>query len=262
MNIAFDIGGTHMRIAEVGPEGIGRVVDVPTPGEPAIALDAFAETVHALGGTLEHVAGGVPGIVHDGVLSEATHLPRWNGTYITRELEERLGVPVTVINDAELAALGEATYGAGKGKRIVGYLGLGTGIGTCCVIDGKVVSHTSNGAGRSSVLTLSDGSWLEDRIGGQALTLQYEISPEKLPRATWDTLTPLLAEAIANALFCWSPDVLVLGGSLMNDENGFRFADVLSALTAAHAADTSRVVRATLGDASGLQGARSLLAAT
>lgn len=258
MNLAFDIGGTHMRIAELTPEGIGRICDVPTPSEPDHALEVFVETAHALSSDIQALVGGVPGIVRDGVLYEATHLPRWNGTYFAHELEERSGAPVTVINDAELAALGEATYGAGKGEKVVGYLGLGTGIGTCCVIDGVIVPHTSNGAGRASVLTLADGSWLEDRIGGHALTEQYRVKPQALSRATWDILTPLLAEGIANALFAWSPDVLVLGGSLMNEENGFRFMDVVAALTHAHATDTSRVRQALLGDTSGLHGARAL----
>ncbi len=258
MKIVFDIGGTHTRIAELTAEGVGNVLDIPTADEPTAALDAFVDAAKSLSGEIESLAGGIPGVVQDGVLTEATHLPQWNGMDFRRELEARIGAPVTVINDAEIAALGEATYGAGKGMHVVGYLGLGTGIGTCCIIDGQIVAHTSNGAGRNSVLTLSDGSWLEDYIGGQALTMHYRAKPQDLSASVWESLTPLLSEGIANALFSWSPDVLVLGGSLMNEENGFRFDAVLRALTEAHATDTSRVRWAALGDTSGLMGARAL----
>lgn len=258
MKIGFDIGGTHMRIAEIMTDGIGAVYDLPTPEEPEAALDAFAAAAHGLSVHVEAAFGGIPGVVKDGMLFEATHLPAWNGLDFAHELEKRIEAPVTVVNDAELAALGEATYGAGAGKRVVAYLGLGTGIGTCCVIDGRVVPHTSNGAGRSTVLLLSDGTWLEDRIGGHALTEQYRQSPEDLPRSVWDARTPLLAEGIANALFAWSPDVLVLAGSLVNDLNGFRFTDVIAALEHAHATDTSRITLAHFDDTSGLQGARAL----
>jgi predicted NBD/HSP70 family sugar kinase len=260
MNIGFDIGGTHVRIGELTEEGIGRIIDFPTPPEPEEALRAFVDAVERLDSTVLRAAGGMPGIIENGAIAgEVPNLPRWNGYPFGPKLAERLHAPVTIINDAELAALGEARYGAGAGKRVVAYFGLGTGIGTCCVIDGTVVPHTSNGAGRADVMTLSDGSWLEDRIGGEALALLYQRPPKDFPPSVWRALTPLLAEGIANALFAWSPDILILGGSLMNESNGFRLAEVQEALAGAHASDTSRVRLAALGDESGLNGARALV---
>ncbi len=256
--IVFDIGGTHMRMALVEGSSIGRAVDMPTPTDPLQAIELLTETARTLTPHIGTLVGGVPSIVEDGVMLSATNLPRWEGYAFARELGERLGATVHLRNDAELAALGEATYGVGQGMRTVGYLGLGTGIGTACVIERKIVPHTSNGSGRSAVLTLKNGAWLEDLIGGRALSERHGVPPEALPAVVWRELTPHLAEGIANALFVWSPDMLVLGGSLMNEENGFKLSEVQETLSAMGATEERRIHKAALGSASGLYGAMAL----
>jgi glucokinase len=71
-----------------------------------------------------------------GVISSAPNLPRWRDVHIVRHLEERLGVPVRLENDATAAALGEHVYGAGRGCRHMIYITVSTGIGGGLVIDG------------------------------------------------------------------------------------------------------------------------------
>jgi glucokinase len=66
------------------------------------------------------------------------NLPGWGVVPVAPLLEDLLGVHVEVENDANAAALGEATFGAGRGARIVLALTLGTGVGGGIVIDGRV----------------------------------------------------------------------------------------------------------------------------
>ncbi len=256
-HLGFDIGATHLRITELRGEGLGPVVRINTPHDPNEAIDAFVELTAAFGAEIETATGGVPAVVgEDGCIRSATNLPQWNGFPFARALSQRLAATVQIRNDAELAGLGEAVSGAGKESRIVAYLGIGTGVGTSRIVEQVIEPGSSGGAERLAIITRADGGTLEEFIGGRALTDRFGVVPEKLARAAWDTLTPALAEGVANAIRLWQPDMVVLGGSLMNEEDGFRIEDVEQALRKRRSKEPlPPVVRAALGDSSGLYGA-------
>ena len=73
-----------------------------------------------------------------GVIGRAPNLPGWRDVPICRYLEERLGVPTRLENDATAAALGEHVYGAGRGCRHLIYITVSTGIGGGLIIDGRL----------------------------------------------------------------------------------------------------------------------------
>ncbi len=246
--LVFDIGGTYTRAALLTKEGIGDVRHMRTPAEPAEAVRQLASFEG-----VAKVVGGFAGVIEDGVILYSTNLPQWDGFRLAAELEDALGASARVENDAELAGLGEAVFGAGKGKGVVAYIGLGTGVGTARVVDGVVEKHSSEGEARLSVITLSDGTTLEERVGGHSLEKRFGAHPKDLSPDVWIELAPLLAEGVQNAVREWQPDVVVLGGSLMNEENGFQ----LSRITEALLDDGVAVVKAELGDAAGLWGARA-----
>lgn len=257
-NLGFDIGATHMRITELRENGIGPVLRINTPSDAAEAVDAFMDLTASFGPEIETVIGGVAAIVdEEGSIVTATNLSHWNGFPFARSLGQRLHAPVRLRNDAELAALGEAVYGVGKDARSVAYIGVGTGVGTAFVEEGAIRAHSSDGESRDTVITLSSGGTLEERIGGHALALRFGVSPENLARKEWDELTPLLAEGIENAMRLWEPEVVVLGGSLMNEEDGFRLADVVKALEKRVRKAPPPIAVAALGDSSGLYGAKA-----
>jgi predicted NBD/HSP70 family sugar kinase len=246
-----------MRVAVVTPEGIGKVHTVATPPNPTTAIRAMTDLITRMDVQVESVYGGIPAVVtSDGSVESATNLPSWDGFPFGRALQKALGVPVSVRNDAELAGLGEAVYGAGKDMHDVAYLGLGTGVGTSHVVRRKIDPASSGGEVRMKIITLTDGSTLEKRLGGHSLFLRYGMHPEKLPHTVWGKLTHYLVEGIANEVHLWSPDVVVLGGSLVNDANGFRVADVEDALRIHFPDITVPVRRAALKDAAGLYGAK------
>jgi glucokinase len=83
----------------------------------------------------------VPGPVNPrtGVVGLAPNLPGWRDVPIRDLLTARLGRPVAIGNDLNVAALGEWRYGAGQGLRHLVYLGVGTGVGGGVIADGRLL---------------------------------------------------------------------------------------------------------------------------
>ena len=121
--LAADVGGTQMRAALVHADG-GVVCrqTAPTPSEgevPAALIELIAEVGRAEShGEVSHAVVGLPGAVdyEEGRLLWAPHLPEsWPDSLSVDQLSERLGLQVDVANDADMAAVGEAAFGAGAG---------------------------------------------------------------------------------------------------------------------------------------------------
>lgn len=146
--IGVDLGGTNLRIAAV--EDSGRLLQsLSTATEVALGRDfviaemavairdlarQFSSTHKLLG-----IGVGIPGIIDlaTGTLHSAANLPGWSNYPVRSELENRLGVPVLLENDANCAALGEKWIGAGREVNDLCMITLGTGVGGGFVIDGK-----------------------------------------------------------------------------------------------------------------------------
>ncbi|MDB5189235.1 MAG: hypothetical protein JWL82_192 [Parcubacteria group bacterium] len=254
-HIVFDIGGTHMRVAAVTGDGIGPVSRVHTPQDPEEAMHALVDAVRSVSIDVDSVIGGVAAIVaEDGSIVFSTNLPEWGGYALAAKLTLALAAHVTIRNDAELAGLGEAVYGAGKGYGSVAYLGIGSGVGTSRIIDGNIEPHSSDGSMRYGIITLQDGRTLEECIGGKSLETRYGNKLEALPASVWKELTPLLLEGIQNMASSWNPDVIVLGGSLVNEKTGFNIDELIRL----RGDNAPPLFRASLGDSSGLYGAKAL----
>ncbi|MET9361099.1 ROK family transcriptional regulator [Streptomyces sp. NPDC006632] len=82
----------------------------------------------------------------------AQHLPGWGRPGLFDQMRERLGIPLTVHNDANLAALGEYTFGVGAGSRLFVYVMIGTGLGMGVVSDGRLFTGAHGGAGEIGFL--------------------------------------------------------------------------------------------------------------
>lgn len=253
--LLFDIGGTRMRMALGDESGVTDVRKIPTPADPHEAVAAIA--AYAVKHAPVAAFGGVTGVVEDGVIVSSPHLSSWNGCAFRALLKASLGISVHVQNDAELAGLGEAVYGAGKGKRIVAYLGIGTGVGATLVVDGKVAPHATGFEAGHQVLDIATGATLEGLVSGSALEKATGMNAAELPREQYDRATPALVTGIYNLLLAWSPDLLVLGGSLMNEDNGYRMKDIERLLTTMPSVlpHLPQVSRSLLGDECGLYGA-------
>ena len=137
--VAVDLGGTNLRAAFY-PQGIPpaeRSLRAPSEVErgPEAVLAAMAEAIRGLlpdpvpPDLCVGVAAPGPLDPHAGVVLSAPNLPGWIDVPLRGWLQDALGVPVRIGNDANLAALGEWRYGAGQGVDHLIYLTISTGIG-------------------------------------------------------------------------------------------------------------------------------------
>ncbi len=257
--IVFDIGGTNLRVARAEGAKLADITIIPSPEQASDGFDALCAAIDALRSSKDTpVVGGIAGLVSpDGTVGYSPNLLAWCGFPVGAKLRARLPSPVFVGNDADMAGLGEARLGAGKDARIVAYVGVGTGVGGTLVVDGFVAPHIQGFEPGHQIIEASTGETLEARIGGRMLSRKQGAPPSEIPRAVWDQASGDFAAGLWNVIVHWSPEVIVLGGSLMNEDNGFRVADVRAALErcARLKLPLPELRRAALGNASGLYGA-------
>jgi glucokinase len=203
---------------------------------------------------IKAVGLGVPGIV-DTTKGEILLAPnlRWKNIPLRKIIEKRLGIPVTLDNDANLGALAEQRFGSARGvKNVVGVY-WGTGIGGGIVVNGKIVRGYSFNAGEIGHMSLSrDGNtcgcgnhgcletfsakWaltemLSAKIkNGSASVLKIEdlqgVVKSKVIKAAFaknDTLVMFVIDqaidhlgmAVANIVNLLNPEMIVLGGGMI-----------------------------------------------
>jgi glucokinase len=143
LTAGLDLGGT--KILGVVADAAGRMVAEqrrPTPPGPAAALSEMAAVLRDLRAAVPGVAAvgvGAPGLVDlEGVLHYAPNLPGFEGVEVRASVEAASGLPVSVDNDANAAALAEVLYGAARGRSEVLLVTLGTGIGGGIVTGGRL----------------------------------------------------------------------------------------------------------------------------
>src|SRR3954469_24399077 len=147
--------------------------------EAAQLVETVLEAAGADAGRLLGVGMGLPGPVHStGVVGSSAILPGWAGTQAGDRMAERLSMEVWLGNDANLGALAESTWGAGRDACGLVYLKLATGIGAGIVIDGRLFEGAGGTAGEIGHTSLDEtgdicrcGSrgCLETYAGGSAI---------------------------------------------------------------------------------------------
>lgn len=135
--VGVDVGGTGVRAASVDPGGAVGALEVRSLRDRSIGVvvATIAEVVGGLGPS--RVGVGVPGFVRDGRVLASPNFPEWRDVDLGARLEEALGVPVSVENDANAAALGAWVRFGGVEDLVL--LTLGTGVGGGVVSEGRLV---------------------------------------------------------------------------------------------------------------------------
>lgn len=145
--LGIDIGGTNIKAALVSPEGaLVAFRSMSWPGRAAAdAVDVVSRLTQNLTSANEDhevIACGVgsAGLVDTsaGVVRLSPNLPEWRDVELRRMVEEALGLPTRIENDANAAAYGEYIAGAARGATNAVVLTLGTGIGGGLILDGKL----------------------------------------------------------------------------------------------------------------------------
>jgi glucokinase len=167
LTVGADLGGTNLRVAAYSPDhGILKSVSVRTrleAGPEAIVddlCDAIQELRHEFDDDFDLAGIGIgsPGPLElpAGRLHHPPNLPGWDGFPLRDEVENRLGMPVLLEGDANVAALAEYALGLGKelGVRSLCMLTLGTGVGNGLILDGKLWHGETGMGGEAGHLTV------------------------------------------------------------------------------------------------------------
>jgi predicted NBD/HSP70 family sugar kinase len=270
MFIVFDIGGTNTRVA-ASKDGktLQNVTIYPTPQLYTEGIDRLATTAKQLAGDsqITSIAGGVPGPLNaeHSQLLKAPNIKDWNNKPLKQDLEQQLHTKAYIENDTAMWGLGEAHAGSGKGQPIVVYITVSTGIGGCRIVHGRIDSsafgfeighHTINPNG--PMCGCGGSGHLEAFCGGSALEKRYGTSPKDISDpAVWEDVAHNLALGLLNTCVFWSPNMIVLGGSVMKSVSIERVHFFMQSLNAI--VDTLPSVQlSTLQDTGGLFGSLSV----
>jgi len=201
MILAIEIGGTKLQLA-VGQAG-GEFVDVVRQ-DVSIAAGAqgILEQIEAAGLALAQkhkptrigVGFGGPVDRQQGIVLKSHQVNGWNHFPLAQWCQKTLGLPAVIGNDCDVAALAEATFGAGRDAETVFYVTVGTGIGGGLVSGGRLF-----GVGRPAVAEIGHlrPGLLADR---PEATVEALAAGPGIAAAAQDRLTGQVARPISSAL--------------------------------------------------------------
>lgn len=200
MVIGIDMGATH--IAVVLANFSGQVIDqIEAPlrisDGPKICIASADKLARELLKrnriSLEKISAigiGVPGPIDSsaGMVIAPPIMPGWDRFPITETLEKLWARPVSLNNDAEMGALGEWAYGAGRGEHDLAYIKVGTGIGAGLLLGGQIYRGATGSAGEIGHMTIDESGplcncgnhgCLESFAGGFAIARQAQEAARK-----------------------------------------------------------------------------------
>ncbi len=293
--IALDLGGTQLRVAAVDETGaIVRREAVSTQAQagPDIVIEQMAElarrTIAAIP-VAEIIGVGVcsPGPLdaNEGVIMAIATISNFENVPIVKILEDKLKSTVRLANDAVAAAIGEWKFGSGQGLGNLVYITVSTGIGGGVISDGRVLRGRRGFAGHIGHMSIvangkrcgcgcrgcweayASGTAFTDRarqkFGSEVRAAQvFELAAQgnETAQSLVDEQAEFLGIGIINMLHLYSPERVVLGGGVSNG-----FDQLLPGIQARIQSDAMlsfrgvEIVRASLGDNSGLLGVASLV---
>ncbi len=261
--IGVDLGGTNI-VAGVVNENYEIIAkasvktNLPRP-EQEIAADIIKVSKQAVADAgltmeqIEWVGMGTPGIANSetGIIEYSNNLG-FNNTPMVKYLEEGLGKPVLIENDANAAAYGEYVAGAAKGAKNAVCITLGTGVGSGIIVDGKIYCGSNFGGAEVGHMVISvDGPQCtcgrkgcfevfssatglirmtkeaiaehpessmakEEKISGRTAFNHMRLG-DKTAKGVVDKYIKYLAAGVTNTINIFQPDVLCIGGGVCNE---------------------------------------------
>jgi len=293
---AVDIGGTKIAVGMVDDNGkVLSRMDAPT--DPNRYSDSVELIAHMLRRTAQRAGAQITGIgigstgpvdPMRGEFGDVDFLPAWRGKNPVKDLSTVFNVSAALENDGDAAALAEAGWGAGRNRKRLIYITVGTGIGGGIIIDGQLYrgvdgAHPEVGhqvidpAGpqctcgfRGCWESLAAGpamvAWLErnapaDYPHRQGITAkricELALEGDALAKQAVETESFYLGMGLANLINLFTPDAIVLSGSVM--KSAPLFMDRIRALIRSGCrfvpAEKTELMLASLGDDTNLIGA-------
>ena len=195
--LGIAIGATHALVILSDLRG-GILAEASAPLDIAQPPQAYLDQVYALAdrclsqtgsmpGCLSAIGVGVPGpVIRDrGHVAAPPIMPGWDSFAISQALKAHWSTEIVLDNDANLGALGEYTYGGGRGERNLVYVKIGTGIGCGILLDGTIYHGVLGTAGEIGHVTIHEdgppcscGNYgcLEAMAGGRAIAQRAEMA--------------------------------------------------------------------------------------
>lgn len=251
MFLGVEIGGTKLQLGLGAGDGhIAALwrgsVDRAAGGEGIRRqiVAAVSELLQQAGverTSLKGVGVGFGGPTDDATQSviKSHHIDGWDGFPLAAWLSELLELPTVICNDADVAGLAEALFGAGMGLSPIFYITVGTGIGGGLVIDGEIYRGAGRGASEIGhvrpVYPLDDsrrGGILEDFASGMGMErhvgntmtgkqiAERAVAGDPACRALLDEACQALAENVCTVIKLLCPRRVIIGGgvSLIGEE--------------------------------------------
>lgn len=183
--IGIDLGGTNLKLSLFDFE-LNPVFELRAPTEARYGAehvlrrmaDAVRLLLHKSGvaaADVRCVGVGVPGLLDKdrGVSRFSPNFPDWQEVPVAEWLSSRLCLPVVIDNDVRMHLYGEWNSGAGRGKKNIVLLTLGTGLGAGVVVDGHVLYGATNSAGEVGHLNIVPHGGRECRCGSTGCLGRY-----------------------------------------------------------------------------------------
>lgn len=227
--IGIDIGGTKIGIGLLVDGKIEQSLKLETPssGTQEEVMEQVVRGIESLAGYQDAVGIGIgaPGLIDEknGVIFSVTNIPSWKEVHLKSYLENRLGKPVYMTNDANCFAIGVKMFGEGKNYKNVICLALGTGVGAGIVIDGYLYSGEVAGAGEVGGLPYRDADF-ETYCSGKFFRIlnntdgETEFAKAKAGDAAALKLFAELGHHVGNlintTIFMLAPEAIIVGGSV------------------------------------------------
>lgn len=234
----MEAGGTKFVCAVgTGPDDLAEEVRFPTTSPEETlrrAVDFFRgfPAIQAIG-----VGSFGPVDCHRGSPTcghiTTTPKPGWQNVDVAGPLRNSLGIPVEFDQDVYAAALGEWTWGAGRGIDNLLYITIGTGIGSGIIANGQPMHgmvHSELGHIRLPRRHLNDGfagacpfhgDCFEGLASGPAIQARWGARGETLPadHPAWDLEAEYIALALNDCICLLSPERIILGGGVMEQRH-------------------------------------------
>jgi glucokinase len=293
---AVDIGGTKIAVGMVDDNGkVLSRMDAPTdPNRYSDSVELIAHmlrrTAQKAGGQIAGIGIGSTGPVDPirGEFGDVDFLPGWRGKSPVKDLSTVFNVSAALENDGDAAALAEASWGAGKNRKRLIYITVGTGIGGGIILDGQLyrgvdgahpeVGHQVidpagpectcgfHGCWESLAAGPAMVAWLErnapaDYPHRQGITAkricELALQGDAIARQSVETEAFYLGMGLANLINLFTPDAIVLSGSVMKSAPLFmdRIRSVIRSGCRFVPAAKTELTLASLGDDTNLIGA-------
>ncbi len=301
--VTGDIGGTHIRVAAYESDNTSPLTHKRTRsyGKEPGTFDRLVNAIESAwpdNRDVKAISMASPGPLdpETGIVLDTPNIPEWDNFPLTEKLSEHFHVPAYLDNDANLAALGEWKFGAGRDHHDVLYLTISTGIGGGVIIDDRLLhGHHGLAAELGHVTVLADGpvcscgyrGHLEALAAGPAIVRYvreqleagsrselsndedlnaYDVAEaarrgDDLAKSAYERAGRYLGIGVASFLHTLDPSIVIFGGGV--SQSGPLLFEPFEASLRAHVfypryLENLEITTAALGDDVGLLGALAL----